>query len=253
MICAINVGNTHIALGIKNGSNVKNIKKYNTKDFDNYTATGIILKDYFKNIKLERLEAIVISSVVPELNDTISKELVRCTGIEPVKLDISHFVKIGFDFSNYKRDEVGLDRLASSYFVSRNYDLPAIVLDFGTAITMNVIGNSGQFLGGFIIPGIFLWIESLSKNTACLPDEITLSDVETCIGSNTLECVSIGALQGIGTLTDGMLERVASEVGAIKTVVATGGGAEYILPYCRKQILFEENLLLAAISSVYEQ
>lgn len=166
----------------------------------------------------------------------------------------SLFQNLKFDFSTYGQNEIGLDRLVVCYFVSKNYELPAVVIDFGTATTVNIIGERGEFLGGIIIPGISLWLAALCENTALLPDDISLVNLKSCVGRNTRECISVGIFYGISILIDGLIYQIGYETGYdIKTVIATGGGAEFVLPYCKSKIEYEKELLIRGLFYTYEQ
>ena len=126
------------------------------------------------------------------------------------------------------------------------------LVDIGTATTIEVIDANANFLGGAIIPGIRLSLEALSNGTSKLPS-ISISVPDHCIGTNTFECMQSGSIFGAASLIDGMIARMEEELGASATVVATGGLASLIVPHCKREILYDENLLLRGLAIIYQK
>ncbi len=251
MICAVNIGNTHIVIGLKKNNCLVKIERYKTTFFCNYRGERVLSR-FFKDINSLDIEYIISTSVAPNLNNIVCEELFYFTKSVPIILDNEYFKSIKFNFESYAEKQIGTDRLVVSYYASKMYELPAVIIDFGTAITLNIIGYSGEFLGGAIIPGIFIWMDSLCKNTILLPDTIQLVKPISYIGHSTSECISVGILHGISSLVDGLVIKFESQVGYFKSIIATGGGAEIILPYCKRNILYKKELLLEGIFYIYE-
>ena len=121
--------------------------------------------------------------------------------------------------------------------------MPLILIDMGTATTICVVNENKQYIGGMILPGIGVSMNSLTSRTAQLP-RISLDPPKRLIGKNTVECMQSGALYGNASCIDGMVDRIEEELGQKATVVATGGLARKIIPLCRHQIELDDELLL---------
>ena len=139
------------------------------------------------------IEYIILTSVAPNLNNIVCEELFYFTKSVPIILDNEYFKSIKFNFESYAEKQIGTDRLVVSYYASKMYELPAVIIDFGTAITLNIIGCSGEFLGGAIIPGVRISLDSMTSRTSQLP-KISLEAPRHTIGKNTIECIKSGAI-----------------------------------------------------------
>jgi len=253
MKCAINIGNTHIAIALKKDNKLIKVERYKTKEYSNLKEFEHLVQSFFAHININELKAVIVASVVPNLDTALALAIKNTVQLCPIMLGRESFDKLNFDYSAYAASSLGIDRLIISYLIKKKYKLPAIALDFGTATTFNVLDTTGAFLGGVIIPGMHLWLNSLYENTALLNGKTSLAHVPTCIGKNTFECISIGSLQGMGLLIDGLLKKIDAqfEMG-LKSIVATGGGAEYILPYCNNDIYYDKEMLFEGIFLVHK-
>lgn len=122
----------------------------------------------------------------------------------------------------------------------------------GTATTISAVDAQGRFAGGVIVPGLRLSMESLSGNTSQLP-RVSLDAPAKCIGTNTVACMQSGAIYGSAALLDGMIERMETELGAPAAVIATGGLAGCVTPFCRREIRYEPDLLLIGLAVLWEK
>ena len=255
MMLALNVGNTHISLSVKEKGegNIMNLPCSKTKEhFDSISIT-LMLKKTLSTSQLDSISVVLVASVVPALNKEIQKAFRKLMNLTPLFIQTAALDQLGFDYSKYDTAILGIDRLIASYYTKNGCLLPAIVIDFGTATTFNILDEKGAFIGGVIVPGIFLWIRSLSNNAALLPDNIELCETSSVVGTSTSECISIGVLHGMGILVDGFIKKFEQQVGAtFKSVVATGGGAEYIMPYCEAITMINKDLVLMGLFSIYE-
>ena len=247
--CAISVGNTHVVLGIKKGNKIIKIQRYPTKDFFLQKEIKFQIEQFFNNINIKEIGHIYLASVVPEVTRCVLSIAERIVKKKVLLVTLSSFAKLNFDFHNYKKNEVGIDRIITAYFVSQKYMRPAVVIDFGTATTINVIGGSGEFLGGLIFPGAFLWTSSLYKNTSQLKKNNTkIESLTSCIGKSTKQCISSGLLYGNSAIIDNIITRISAEIGDLQSTIVTGGNAPYILPYCQTEdIIFKKELLLEGL------
>jgi len=133
-----------------------------------------------------------------------------------------------------------------------HYKLPVIVFDMGTATTISVIDQNGNFIGGALFPGVQLSMNALSSGTSQLP-RVPIEPTGKVICANTIDCMKSGAIYGTASMIDGMVERIEEELGMKATVVATGGLSGRIVPYCKHKIHHDENLLLRGLAIIYEK
>ena len=124
------------------------------------------------------------------------------------------------------------------------------MIDMGTATTIFAVDRQKNFLGGAIIPGIKLAYKALSSGTSLLPD-IGITPPEKAVSTNTIDCMLSGAVFGSAAMIDGMVERMEAEIGEKCVVVATGGLAYCVTPYCKREIILDDELLLKGLWSLY--
>jgi type III pantothenate kinase len=182
---------------------------------------------------VKNITGAIISSVNPsktKLLETAVKELFKITP-RIVEAVTPHY-----------NGKVGVDRYVICRAAASKYSPPLIVFDFGTATTINVIDANGHFIGGSILAGMMTGVNALASSTALLP-KIELSSNAPLIGRNTEECISSGAVFGNASLLDGMVSRIEPNA----TVVVTGGNAEYVIPFCKTEVIHEPDLLLKGL------
>ena len=132
------------------------------------------------------------------------------------------------------------------------YEGPIIIVDMGTATTLDVVDKSGCYIGGVILPGIRVALDSLVSNTAQLP-RINLDIPKRVIGKNTIECMRNGIMYGNAATIDGIIDRMEAELGEKATLIATGGMARFITPLCNHKITYDPDLLLRGLLILYRQ
>lgn len=133
-----------------------------------------------------------------------------------------------------------------------HYPLPCMTVDLGTATTYNVISAQREFLGGFIVPGVQTSLRAISAGTAQLPP-IAPEPPEHLIGANTVAALNNGAMFGTAAQLDGLADRVETELGQPLTVVATGGLAPYIMPCCKRKVIYDADLLFKGLALIWEK
>ena len=167
-------------------------------------------------------DAVLISSVMPAkqkvLEDFFHKERIHI---------LDHESDLGIDIDYPAPAQIGADRLANAVGVTEHYGSPAIVVDFGTAVTFDVISAERAYLGGVIAPGLAAMTSDLKQRTALLP-QIDLKEPATAIGKTTTHAMQAGAVFGYRGLVRGILNRLCKEIEGRPHIVATGGDAELI-------------------------
>lgn len=202
-------------------------------------------------IAKEDLEGAMISSVVPSVTDTVKYAASRMTGGEA--LVVGPGVKTGLNILTDQPSQVGSDLVTNAVAGIQKYGAPLIIVNMGTATTLTAINEKKQYVGGMIIPGMKVSLDSLSKGAAQLPD-IGLKNPKKVIGANTVECMRSGMIYGTAAMVEGCLKRMEEEMGYNDvTVVATGEYAKHILPYCGRKMIYDENLLFDGLRLIYEK
>jgi type III pantothenate kinase len=146
---------------------------------------------------------------------------------------------------------VGADRIANAVATVSRYGGPAIVIDFGTAVTYDAISGEGDYLGGAIAPGVQISLDALVAHTAKLP-RVQLEMPDSIVGRNTVTSIQAGLLWGFVAQVDGMVARMRAELGGQAHVVATGGQAEVVAAYTKSIDRVDPMLTLEGLRLIHE-
>ena len=196
----------------------------------------------------KEMEGSIISSVVPPLTSVMKMALRTITGKKP--LVVGPGLKTGLNIKLDNPTSLGADRVADTVAAIHDYQLPLMVVDMGTATTMSVINEKEEFIGGAIMPGLRLSLEALSSKASLLP-HIDLIPPKSVIAKNTTDAMDSGMIYGTASMIDGMIDRIQEEMGRELAVVATGGLAKNVVPYCKHKITHDPNLLLKGLRVLY--
>lgn len=250
MILAIDVGNTHIVLGCIEDGEILNIVRIQTNPHETTTEYAIKLKDIMElyDIDPNGLESAIISSVVPPVTQVLTEAVKKLTGQDCMV--VGPGMKTGL---NIRIDDPGTlapDILVGSVAAMEYYGVPAIIMDLGTATTIVAVDENRCYRGGAIVPGVKLSYEALAAGTSLLPD-ISIVPPAKVIGTNTVDAMRSGAVFSTAASLDGMIERMEDELGTPCAVVATGGLANAITPYCKHKIACDDDLLLKGLWALY--
>ena len=148
--------------------------------------------------------------------------------------------------------QLGSDRVVGAVAAIAQYPKPIIVIDMGTATTFCAINELGEHLGGIIYPGVKISLDALTQMASNLSG-ISLTKPKKVIGSNTADSMKSGILYGNASMIDGMIDRFEEELGKTRTIVATGGLSETIIPFCKHKIIFDNDLLLKGLKIIYDK
>lgn len=252
MLLTIDVGNTNIVLGYMDGGKVVAASRMATKpdDLDSDYLLKIRQSLEYEGLSSVKFEGAIMSSVVPQVNNAITSAVKKLTGLDCMVVGAG--MKTGV---NIKLDDPGTlaaDLLTGTVGALSLYKPPLIVADLGTATTIIATDKYGAYLGGAIVPGVKLSFSALFSGTSLLPS-ISIEAPKKCIGTNTVDCMKSGAVFGTAAMIDGMVDRMEAELGQPVTVVATGGIARHIIPYCRRHIEYEPELILRGLWILYEK
>lgn len=252
MILAIDMGNSNIVVGGLDDQKTYFEDRITTDDRKTSLEYAIMLKNILEihKVKPRDIEGAIMSSVVPPLNATIASAVKKIIGKRP--LLVGSGMKTGLNIKMDNPKTVGGDRIVAAVAAIANYEGPIIIIDMGTATTMDVVDRAGNYIGGVILPGVKVSLNSLVTNTAQLP-RINLDVPKRVVGKNTVECMRNGIILGNASMLDGLIDRMEEELGEPATLVATGGMARFITPLCRHEITYDPDLLLRGLLILYRQ
>ena len=151
-----------------------------------------------------------------------------------------------------KAYQVGQDRLVGAYGAKILYGTPAIIIDFGTATTFDVVSKKGEYLGGVIVPGLRLSIESLFEKTALLP-KVKIQRPEGVIGKDTKNSILSGISYGYGSLCDGMIELISKQIKQKPVVIITGGYSALIKEFIKRFDYIDKSLVFKGMYFSYQK
>ena len=252
MILAIDMGNSNIVVGGIDDKRTYFEERITTDDRKTSLEYAIMLKNILEihRVKRGEIEGSIMSSVVPPLNAPLSSAVKKITGRR--LLLVGSGMKTGLNIKMDNPKAVGGDRIVAAVAAIARYEGPIIIIDMGTATTMDVVDRAGNYIGGVILPGVKVALNSLVSNTAQLP-RINLDVPRRVIGKNTVECMRNGIMLGNAAMLDGLIDRMEAELGETATLVSTGGMARFITPLCRHSITYDPDLLLRGLLILYRQ
>ena len=222
MILLFDIGNTHTHLGLGDGRRVlKQVDIPTAKWFDGGAAA--LIKKF---AGAAHIEGAALCSVVPRATPRVRQTIRRPWNPEVLELNAKTIRGVGVDYP--KPASIGADRLANAVAAHRRFGAPVVVVDFGTAVTFDVVDAHGNYIGGIIAPGLAAMTDYLHEKTALLP-KIKIREIKSVVGKSTEEAMRIGAVQGYRGLVRELIESLKLQLKAKKLpVVATGGYAELI-------------------------
>lgn len=252
MILGIDIGNTNIVVGLLDEKNIKMSNRISTDksktSFELFSQFENML-EFFK-VDINQIEGGIISSVVPELTNQVSEAVVHLINKTP--LIVGPGIKTGLNIKIDNPQTLGSDRVADAVAAIEEYKTPLIIVDMGTATTISVIDKSKNHIGGMIIPGIKTSLNALSSHASQLP-YISVEAPKKLIGKNTIDCMKSGIVIGNAAMIDGLIDRIEEDLNEKATVIATGGLSKVIIEHSKKNINYDENLLLKGLYYIYQK
>jgi len=241
ILYAFDIGNTNVSAGVFcNGKIVKRLK-FPTKTsvrYDTCLKGLTVSKRFSKDVKA------IISSVVPAATPRLERSIKRVMGLSSIV--VGRDKKVPIKNLYHIKSQVGQDRLVDAFAAKVIYGSPAVVVDLGTAITFDVISRRGEYLGGLILPGIKMALESLYENTALLP-RVEIGKAPSIIGRDTANSIRGGILFGFGSMCDELAERYKKMLGRDARVILTGGNAKLMKRYTKSISCIDEDITLKGL------
>ena len=249
MLLAIDIGNSSIKFGVFESDSL--VDKFLIQTKRDYTADELLFdRLLYVNERFFAIDTVVVSSVVPELDNSIRQACKEMLKVTPVFVD--HTFDFGFKINYEPVTALGTDRLINASAASEKYGKPVIVCSFGTATTIDAVNAASEYLGGAIAPGMNTLAQALHLKTSKLP-QVAIEKPESVIGNTTVDSIRSGVFYGYLGLVEGIVRRMFDELGDTPKVVATGGFARVIAENCNFIDTVEENLMLDGLRILFKK
>ncbi len=251
MLLVVDAGNSNLVFGVFRGEKLAcsfRLGAVRGRTADEY---GVLVRSLLelRKVRPGEIEAVVVSSVIPWLDRDLEILSRRYFSVEPrfIRPEVQSLVPVHYQPAS----SVGADRIVNALAAFTLYGGPAVVVDFGTATTFDVVSRTGAFEGGVIAPGIATSLEALGQRTAKLPP-IEIQKPDRVVGDSTPAAMQSGIFYGYVALVEGILQRIRDEFGSV-SVVATGGMASAICPEVKGIDRVDENLTLHGLRIFHER
>lgn len=252
MLLAIDIGNTHIVIGCINNDEIVFKARIATDRLRTSDQYGVEIKNMLEafHVSREEVDDCIISSVVPPVFNSVYTGVRKVIGKQPMV--VGPGLKTGLNIHVDIPSQVGSDLIVAAVAAVSEYPAPLVLIDMGTATTIEVIEPNNVFVGGLILPGVMVSLNSLSSSAAQLPG-ISLDQPKKVVGKNTVDCMRSGIMYGTAAMLDGLIDRIAEEIGHESTVIATGGLAQFVTPLCKHEIILEKELVLKGLNILHKK
>ncbi len=252
MLLAIDIGNTNIVIGCIREDEILFKVRIATDRLKTSDQYGVEIKNMLEafGVRREDISDCIIASVVPPVFNSVHTGVIKVIGKQPMV--VGPGLKTGLNIHVDIPSQVGSDRIVAAVAALAEYKAPLVLIDMGTATTIEVVEPENVYLGGVIFPGMKVSLDSLTSRAAQLPG-ISLDTPKSVIGKNTVDCMRSGMMYGTAAMLDGVIDRIAEELGHGSTIVATGGLAQFVTPLCRHEVILEKDLLLKGLNILYKK
>lgn len=251
MLLVIDVGNTHITLGVFDQKKLKATFRMTAKQPRTSDEYGIQLCNLLLNreFDIREIEDVIISSVVPDIMHSLGSAIIKYFHVKPI---VPTTLDMGLRIHTEHPKEIGPDRIVDAVAAYEKYGGPVIVIDFGTATTYDVVSGDGVFEGGVISPGIRTSARALWGDAAMLP-EIEIKKPDSVIAKETVSSMQGGLVFGYIGQTEYIIKKIKAAGFADAKVVATGGLGNIIVPETDVIDIYDPNLTLEGLRLIYEK
>ncbi|MFH1829390.1 MAG: type III pantothenate kinase [Pseudomonadota bacterium] len=248
-LLTIDIGNTNITCGLFKGKTL--LKKWRIPNDRSHSASslGKRLKQSIGVRNTKNIEGACICSVVPKLNHRIRNACSDALGIKPLFVN---WRIIGMPIKKYNKKQLGVDRIVAAYAAYEKYRKALIVIDAGSAITIDLVTKQGEFSGGVIVPGLTTSAKTLESISTKLP-YVKPSVVKHTKGKSTKEAISAGLFHGYAGLVDHLVKKISRQVRTQPLVIATGGEAALLKRACTSIDRVHDDLILEGLRVMWER
>lgn len=251
MLLVVDVGNTHITLGVFDGKDIKATFRTTAKQPRTSDEYGIQLCDLLehRNFDIKDITDVIISSVVPDVMHSLTSAIIKYFDVTPL---VPSTLDMGLAINTERPKEIGPDRIVDAVAAYEKYGGPVIVIDFGTATTYDIVTADGVFEGGVISPGIRTSARALWGGAAMLP-EIEIRKPESIIAKETVSSMQGGLVFGYIGQTEYIVKKIKENGYEDAIVVATGGLGNIIMPETDVIDIYDPLLTLEGLCMIYEK
>ena len=252
MLLAIDIGNTNITMGCIRNDEILFTARIATDRNRTSDQYGVEIKNMLEvfGVRTDDISDCIISSVVPPVFNSVKTGVVKVIKKQPMVVGTG--LRTGLNIQVATPSQVGSDRIVIAVAALAEYKAPLILMDLGTATTIEVVEKENVYSGGVIIPGVRTSLDALISKAAQLPG-ISLEQPKQVIGKNTVDCIRSGMMYGTAAMIDGMIDRMEEELGHSATLIATGGLAQFITPLCKRSIILDKDLLMKGLNILYKK
>ena len=253
MLLTLDMGNTHITLGVFEGETLRFTARMATelqRTEDQYAADLLSIFS-LHGVDCDKVNGAIIGSVVPALTGVLAKAVQETVGVKP--LIVGPGVKTGLNIHIDQPAALGADLVCGAVAAAACMKTPCVIADLGTITKLCVLDENGAFIGGAFSAGLGISLDAIAKRTAQLP-YVALQAPERVISPQTVGAIQSGTVFGAAAMIDGMLERMETELGQPVSVIATGGHCAQVVAHCkRKDIVVDEHLLLKGLKLIFDR
>ena len=252
VLLVVDAGNTQTHIGTFEGSELVEHWRFATVRESTADELGAALRALLglREVGFGDIDASIVSSTVPQLRPEWTEMASRYLGHE--MLVVGPGLRTGMPIRYDNPREIGPDRLVNAVAGFEKSGGPCVIVDFGTAVTHDIVSAGGEYLGGVIFPGIEISLEALSERAAALP-RIDLVEPRSLIGKSTVDAIRSGVVYGYAAMVDGIVTRLREELGSETHTIATGGLAAIVVPYCRTIDEVDDLLTLRGLRLIWER
>jgi type III pantothenate kinase len=255
MLLVVDVGNTQTHFGVFSDGGAPPVEhwRFATVRESTRDELGAVLANLLalRGLRFADIDAAIVSSTVPQLSEEWTAMALRY--LDQEMLVVGPSIRTGMPIRMDNPHEVGADRLVNAVAAYDRGGGACVVVDFGTAITYDVVSAAGEYLGGIITPGAEISIDALYDRAAKLP-KVELGPPRSLIGKSTVDAIRSGIVYGFASQVDGIVRRLRDELGSSTTVIATGGLAGVLVPFVRETIHEVDDLLtLTGLRLIWER
>lgn len=241
MLLTIDLGNSNASVGLFKGRrlvNSRSVKFHSISELERSLRKGI-----------RKIDGVCVASVVPSMDARVRRFLERTFGVKPL---FANHKNAGMRVRNYNAKQLGADRLVAAVAAYERYRKPLIIIDAGTAITLDLVNSWGEFTGGAIVPGFGTAADSLERAAEKLP-HVKLKPSRSVKGRDTRSAISSGIVHGYAGMIGHLIRELRRESRTEALVVATGGDASLLKKICGTIDRVYPNLVLEGLRIIWER